>query len=74
MVEAHGLGLHCNHKSRPKSDHWRVLDFGSVIVHLMTEEARSFYSLERLNEHAHPIAWEASRNGVKKKAKKAVKK
>ena len=27
---------------------WELLDFGSIVVHVFTEEAREFYSLERL--------------------------
>jgi len=29
-------------------DEWRLLDLGSVIVHLMTASVREFYELERL--------------------------
>jgi ribosome-associated protein len=29
-------------------DDWRLTDLGSVVVHLMSEKARSFYELERL--------------------------
>ena len=31
-----------------RSDIWVLMDFGSVIVHIFTDEARKFYDLERL--------------------------
>ena len=31
-----------------RSDIWILMDFGSVIVHVFTDEARKFYDLERL--------------------------
>lgn len=50
-------GLHPHHRSRPRSDSWRVLDFGGIMVHLMTAEARELYDLEKLNDDAKEIAW-----------------
>lgn len=31
-----------------RSDQWVLIDFGCVIVHVFTDEARKFYNLERL--------------------------
>lgn len=50
-------GLKVHHRNRPQSDLWRVLDFGGLIVHLMVEEARELYALERLHDGAKEVAW-----------------
>lgn len=60
---AHGLRLKCLHRAKPKSDQWRVLDFGGLIVHLMSAEARAFYALEKLYNGAPNVAWQAGANG-----------
>ena len=39
-----------------RSDIWVLMDFGSVIVHLFTDEARKFYDLERLWSDAEAVA------------------
>jgi ribosome-associated protein len=36
-------------------DEWRLLDLGTIAVHLMTEKARSFYELERLWSQAKTL-------------------
>ena len=34
---------------------WELLDYGTIVVHVFTEEAREFYSLERLWADAETI-------------------
>lgn len=50
-------------KSPPDEGHrngnWAVLDFGDVVVHIMSAEARSFYRLDRLWGDAREVDWEA---------------
>ena len=38
-----------------RGNSWELLDFGSVVVHVFTDEAREFYSLERLWADAESI-------------------
>jgi ribosome-associated protein len=42
-----------------RSDIWVLMDFGCVIVHVFTDEARKFYNLERLWSDAEVIDPEA---------------
>ncbi len=42
-----------------RSDIWVLMDFGCVIVHIFTDEARQFYNLERLWSDAETIDTEA---------------
>ena len=39
-----------------RSDVWVLMDFGSVIVHVFTDEARKFYNLERLWSDSEEVA------------------
>lgn len=55
---AKSLGFLCLHSARPASDQWRVLDFGGLIAHVMIQEARSFYTLEKLYPNSPAIDWE----------------
>ena len=48
-------GMEILHRSRKpekdaeqRSDEWRLLDMGNIVVHLMTARLREFYELERL--------------------------
>ena len=38
-----------------RGNSWELLDFGSLVVHVFTEEAREFYALERLWADAEEI-------------------
>ena len=38
-----------------RGNSWELLDFGTIVVHVFTEEAREFYSLERLWADAEVI-------------------
>lgn len=38
-----------------RGNSWELLDFGSIVVHVFTEEAREFYSLERLWADAEQV-------------------
>ena len=40
----------------PRSDIWVLMDFGCVIVHVFTDEARKFYNLERLWSDSEEVA------------------
>ena len=40
--------LGCSRSRKDSDDEWRLIDLGSIILHLMTEQAREFYDLERL--------------------------
>lgn len=43
------LGLEVNNRHKtPGEDGWELIDTGDIIIHLMSEELRTFYSLEKL--------------------------
>jgi ribosome-associated protein len=42
-----GLEVNDRHKT-PAGDGWELIDCNSIVIHLMSEELRDFYSLEKL--------------------------
>ena len=60
-----GYGLTPLHRDGQRESQWTALDYGGLMVHIFVEEARDFYSLERLWPEAKPIPWE---NGARESA------
>ncbi len=44
----HGLTILRRQRKTASDEEWSLIDFGNIVVHLMTSRARSFYELERL--------------------------
>ncbi len=42
------LHIHETVNKSPQGNDWNLVDLGTIVVHLMTQEARDFYELERL--------------------------
>ncbi len=36
---------------------WVLIDYGEIVVHVMSEDARAFYAIERLWSDAHLVDW-----------------
>ena len=52
------FGLSPLHRDGVGSSQWTVLDYGGTVIHLLHQNARAFYGLERLWEGSRPVAWE----------------
>ena len=47
-AKENALEIRVPNRKMPSGDDWNLIDMGSIVVHLMTQEARSFYDLEKL--------------------------
>lgn len=47
-VQQAGLHTHDVRRKTPDGSDWNLVDLGNITVHLMSEDARSFYDLETL--------------------------
>ncbi|MFA5698677.1 MAG: ribosome silencing factor [Sphaerochaeta sp.] len=47
LLNERGIAV-ANRQKKPAGDGWELIDCGDIIVHLMSEELREFYALERL--------------------------
>jgi len=48
-------GVYALHHDGRRSDAWRVLDYGGLMIHLMRPEAREFYGIERVFRGARSL-------------------
>ncbi|MGM0431341.1 MAG: ribosome silencing factor [Spirochaetota bacterium] len=55
----HSFGLDIRHGAHKKISEqgWELLDCGDIIIHLMSQEAREFYELEKLWHAGKSIAY-----------------
>jgi ribosome-associated protein len=54
-------GTYRLHAEGGRSNSWRVLDYGGFIMHVVTQEARDFYSLDKIYCFGKETRWEARR-------------
>ena len=47
-IKDNDLEIHLTNKRSPDGDDWNLIDLGPIVVHLMSEQARQFYDLEKL--------------------------
>ena len=52
------LGVQATAKHSRNDSDWVIADYGDVVVHVFTKEAREFYQLEYLWREAKPVKWE----------------
>jgi len=50
-----------------KSPDWKVIDYGDIMVHLFTQEARKFYNLENLWSDGKKVNWKGKNYKYSKK-------
>ncbi|HIW36194.1 MAG TPA: ribosome silencing factor [Candidatus Treponema faecavium] len=48
FTKSNDLQIHVPNRKNPSGDDWILVDIGSIVVHLMSSEARDFYDLEKL--------------------------
>ena len=44
----YGLEEYHTKRKMPDGDEWKLIDLGGIVIHLMSQTARNFYSLEKI--------------------------
>lgn len=47
-IKDNDLEIHLTNKKSSDGDDWNLIDLGPIVIHLMSEQAREFYDLEKL--------------------------
>lgn len=47
-IKDNDLEIHVTNRKSPDGDDWNLIDLGAIVIHLMSEQAREFYDLEKL--------------------------
>ncbi len=66
------VGVYKTNRDGADSLQWRVSDYGAFLVHIMTQEARDFYALDKIFSFGHPVDF--TKPVKKASPKKATKK
>ena len=61
------FSLYKSNRDGSQSNNWRVSDYGGFMLHLMTQEARNFYALDKVFSFAKILAWQKAEKPVAKK-------
>lgn len=68
------IGVYKTNRDGADSAMWRVSDYGSFLVHVMTPEAREFYALDKIFSFGTELDYTKPKAAKKTATKKTVKK
>jgi ribosome-associated protein len=71
------LGIYKTNRDGADSVQWRVSDYGGFLVHIMTQDAREFYALDKIFSFGKEVDYtlkKPTKKPAKKTAQKAAKK